>query len=160
VYDVRAGNSTYPGLGYAYASLEVGSEYLDEAVESVIDELASFTQYGPTQEELQFAKNYLTNQWPMAFDHPTSIASWVENHLLWDDKILLPEDYASLIEDITAEDVVEMIRTHWDFRNLSLIIQGPVKNTASSVEKFTLLTERLLQGEKKEFGSFPLPLHA
>lgn len=147
VYDVRAGSSSYPGLGYAYASLEAGKEYLDEAIQLVVDELKSFVENGPSDDELQFAKNYLISQWLMTFDHPSSIASWVENHLLWDDEILLPADYAKLIATVTPEDLVTFMQKWWDFSKVSLTIQGPVKNSETNKLKYQQMLKPLIQSE-------------
>jgi predicted Zn-dependent peptidase len=144
VYDVRAGSNSYPGLGYAYISLEAGKPYLDEALSLIIDETASFVANGPSEEELAFAKNYLTSQWLMTFDHPSSIAGWVESHLLWDEKGLLPEDYALLIKDITVADLVAFMAQYWDFSKMNLNIQGPLANSTSTHRKYAQILSKLL----------------
>jgi predicted Zn-dependent peptidase len=149
VYDARAGGVSYPGLGYASASMEVGCENIDEALVLMVSELKNFMTNGPTKEELDFAKNYLTSQWDMAFDHPSSIASWVEGHLLWDDKILLPDDYARLIKGITAEDIVEMIGKHWDFTKTILTIQGPLASSKEKKEEYMSLISTLTEPIQK-----------
>jgi len=143
VYDVRANASAYPGIGNGFISLEVGCEYSKEAVELAVEELDKFRSIGPTPEELTFAKNYLANQWLMAFDHPTSIASWVENHLLWDDSVHLPEDYADMISDITGADLVEVMQKYWDFSKLNLTIQGPISGLDALKKDYTKILNKL-----------------
>ena len=143
VYDVRAGTSSYPGLGYVYVSLEVGKDYLDHALSLIVNEINTFITNGPSEEELIFAKNYLTSQWLMAFDHPSSIAGWVESHLLWDDKILLPEDYAKIIQTITADDVVALMAEKWDFNKVHLSMQGPISNSAAKKLSYSQMLSKL-----------------
>lgn len=157
VYDVRAGSNSYPGLGYVYVSLESGKQNLDEALQLIIDEVASFIHSGPSEEELAFAKNYLTSQWLMTFDHPSSIAGWVESHLLWDEKGMLPEDYALLIKDVTATDIVEFMACHWDLTKTNLNIQGPITNSKVSRQNYTQMLRKL-----SEISSHPvyLPLYS
>lgn len=149
VYDVRAGGASYPGIGYASASMEVGCEYIDEALRLMVDEVRLFAETGPTTEELDFAKNYLTSQWDMAFDHPSSIASWVEGHLLWDEKIILPDDYAHLIKDITSTDIVELMEKSWDFSKTILTVQGPIAATKEKKDEYMTLINTLQKPEQK-----------
>lgn len=143
VYDVGAGGGQYPGLGYITISSQVSPERLEEVVHLIAVEVASFVSNGPTEDELSFAKNYLTNQWLMAFDHPSSITGWVEDHLLWDNNIHLPEDYARMLETIKREDIIAVMQKFWDFSKLHLVIQGPILATGSNKKKFASLLSDL-----------------
>jgi predicted Zn-dependent peptidase len=106
-------------------------------------ELETFVKNGPTAEELEFAKNFLANRWLMSFDHPSSIANWIEDELLWENKILLPEEVAKLLTKIKPDDIVELMQKYWDFSKLNLIIQGKIKDTEANQKKFTKLVENL-----------------
>lgn len=144
VYNVFASSSSVPGLGYTSVYSEVSKTNLDEVVDLIVKSLVVYTQNGPTEVELNFARNYLTNQWLMAFDHPTSIASWIEDDLLWEDKILLPEEYASLIAGVTIQDVVAVMQKYWDFSKLNLVIQGPIDTTEENYHKYLNLASELI----------------
>jgi predicted Zn-dependent peptidase len=135
VYDVSAGATVLPGIGYGYLNSEVSNAHLDQVIELMCKELVSFVKNGPTQQELDFVKNYLSNQWLMAFDHPSSIAGWIENGLLWHKKIMLPEEYIEVIKDVSVKDIVELISTYWDFSKMNLTIQGPLKTTKEHITK-------------------------
>ncbi len=139
VYHVSCGASLWPGLGYVYISCEVSNDNLDEVVALTLQELTSFMAHGPTEEELTFVKHYLANQWMMAFDHPSAIASWIENDLMWNDQVFLPEDYIKLIEDITVSDLCELMQKYWDVSKINLTIQGAVHNTAANNKKYSTL---------------------
>jgi predicted Zn-dependent peptidase len=136
IYDVSSGGSVMPGIGYGYINSEVSTEHLSQVVELTAKELATFVRNGPTDEELQFVKHYVSNQWLMAFDHPSSIASWIENGLLWNENILLPEEYISVIDTITATEIRDLIQNRWNFNKLNLTIQGPIKDGKHNHEKF------------------------
>lgn len=143
VYDVSASDSQLPGLGFADISSEVSPENLDEVIQLIAQSLATFIKTGPTQEELDFTKNYISNSWLMAFDDPDSIADWIETELLWKDKIRLPEDYIVQIKDINPQEITEIIQKNWDMNKLNLIIQGPTKNSEENKQKFTELIKIL-----------------
>jgi len=136
VYDVSAGSSQHPGLGYVYISSQVSSQNLHEVVRLIKEEIQKFIISGPTEEELIFAKNYLTNQWLMTFDHPSSITGWVEEHLLWEEKILTPEAYGDVLKSFTRQDIVSLMKKYWDFSKLQLTIQGPISSDSATIKKY------------------------
>lgn len=144
VYDVSAGAVLYPGLGFGFISAESSIENLDEVVELISKELEGFIKNGPLGQELDFSKNYLSNQWLMAFDHPSSISGWIESQLLWEKEILLPEDYSKMIEDISPKDLLEFMQKNWDLKKLQLTLQGPLSDSKESIEKYSRLIKDLV----------------
>ncbi len=136
VYDVSFGNGTYQNLGYAYIDTQVAKDKLNQVLNFIAKELWIFYENGPTEEEVEFVKNYHINRVLMSFDHPSGIADWIENDLMWEDKIYLPDEYARLVEQISLSDINQFMHKYWDFSKLNLIIQGPVKNTAVNVAKY------------------------
>ncbi|MDO8429259.1 MAG: pitrilysin family protein [Candidatus Daviesbacteria bacterium] len=143
VYNVSSGAATWPGLGYGYIGCEVSTENLDEVVSLISRELSALYKNGPTDSEIAFVKNYLNNQWLMSFDHPSAITGWMENDLLWNDKIRMPEEYIEMIKDFTAKECVEIMKKYWDFSKLVLTIQGPLKSSKENIKKFEALIQEL-----------------
>lgn len=143
VYGVSSGSAMIPGSGYGYINVQSLPENTDQVLELIVRELSSYIQTGPLEKELEFAKNYLSNQWLMAFDHPSSIAGWLENDLLWHDKILMPEDYIKLIQNITTQDLANFMQQKWDFKRLNLLIQGSVSEEKTEKEKYVQMISQL-----------------
>lgn len=136
VYDVRSTSSLLPELGYVNITSETLPQNLEEVVTLILQELKAFVKNGPTEKELEFAKNFIINGWQMAFDHPSSIAGWLEGELLWEDKVTLPEDHAKIIVPVKVSEVVEVMHKYWDFTKLQLAIQGPTRKTKESLAKY------------------------
>ncbi len=143
VYGVDMGATTYEHFAYVYISTQTAPDKVEEVMELIIKELTSFLENGPTEEELNFAKNYTVNQILMQFDHPGNIASWIEGDLLWEDKIYTPDEYAKMIERVSKKDIMNFMKKYWDFSKLNLTIQGPIENSAENIKKFTGLLEGL-----------------
>lgn len=143
VYDVRASLSMLPDLGYVSITSETLPENLEEVVRLILQELKGFVQNGPTEDELKFAKNFIIAGWQMAFDHPSSIAGWLEGELIWEKDVTLPEDHAKKIEDISVADITAMMQKYWDFNKLQLAIQGPTKKTKHSLAKYERIVKEL-----------------
>lgn len=139
VYDVGFGSSAYPLFGYCYAYCQVSPEKLDEVLELLIKEISVFYQNGPTETEVEFAKNYHINRVLMQFDHPAAIADWIEDDLMWEDKIYTPEEYAEIISKVSVEKIKQFMQKYWDFTKLNLTIQGPVEGTRENKKRYLQL---------------------
>lgn len=146
VYDVGSGASLLPGLGFVYISSEVSQRNLEEVTRLIAGELREFARTGPTEDELQFAKNFLANQWLMVFDHPSSIAGWIEGDLLWEKKVLMPEEVIKMMMQIKVSDIVGMMQKYWDFSKLQMTIQGPVKKTPVNMQKYSQIIKEIKNG--------------
>lgn len=143
VYGVTASDVFWPGAGYAYIDSEVAPEHLDEVISLIIAQLKKFVVEGPSEDELEFTKHYLSNQWLMAFDNPAAISNWVEGEFLWRDKIRLPEEYIELINKLYVSDIKQVMQEHWNVKQLNLILQGPLQNTKENKDKYTQMLEPL-----------------
>ena len=141
VYGVSAGVAGVPGINAINISSETGPDNLDEVVRLITAELIAFVDKGLIEKELAFAKYFMENQWLMSFDHPSSIASWIGHELLWKKKIHLPEDSIEELNSINNKFLLDLMKKHWDFGKLNLVIQGPVDE--SSKEKYDMMIEKL-----------------
>jgi predicted Zn-dependent peptidase len=146
VYYVSFGFASYETFGYGVVTSQVVRENLDQVLELIIKELQGFIAHGPTEEELQFAKNYSSNRALMQFDHPAAIASWIEGDLIWEDEIMMPEEYEKVINSITKKDVMEMMGKYWKLEQINLTIQGPIESSKENVEKYSQLLDVLVPG--------------
>ena len=143
LYSVSAGQSVLPGLGYVHITSQVPPKHIEEVAGLIVGEVKKFLEDGPGLAELEFAKNFLTNQWAMAFDHPSSIANWIEGDLLWEDKIRLPEDYSAILKNLKPKDLTRLMKKHWDCSLVNLTLQGSIKNSATNIKKYTSLLKTL-----------------
>jgi len=143
VYGINAGSYTINGLGYTAITSESSQEHLEEVISLIVQELSTFIKNGPTEEELKVTKDFLSNQWLMSFDHPSSIANWIEGDLVWENKIHMPEEMIALIQSTTIKDLVDLMNKHWDFKKVNLVIQGGMKNTAENVKKYSEILKKL-----------------
>ncbi len=142
VYGVSAGTAGIPGINSINISSETGIENLEEVVRLITAELIAFVDKGLTEKELEFAKYFMENQWLMSFDHPSSIASWIGHELLWKQTIRLPEDSIEELKGIDNKFLLNIMKKHWDFGKLNLVIQGPVNE--DDKEKYEQMISKLI----------------
>ncbi len=143
VYSVGFGSSMYPEFGYVGCYSQVVLQNLEEVITLISKEMKAFIEKGPTEEELRFAKNYRVNRVLMEFDHPSSIASWIEGDLVWENKMYTPEEVAEIIESVTLDEINQFMKKNWDLSKLNLVIQGPIKNTKENIKKYSELVKDL-----------------
>ncbi len=79
----------------------------------------------------------------MTFDHPSSIANWIEGDLVWENKINMPEEMIAMIESTTCEDLTNLMQKYWDFKKVNLVIQGATRNTKENMDKYSKILEKL-----------------
>lgn len=143
VYSVGLSGGSYETFGYIDIFTQASAENLDEVLSLLVSELKSFLEFGPIDQEVTFAVNYHINKVLMTFDHPSSIAEWVEDDLMWENRIFSPEEYAKIIEKVDKKMIIEFVKKYWDLSKINLTVQGPIENSKENVEKYSEMVEQL-----------------
>jgi zinc protease len=126
-YDV--GGSVTAGAGAAPGAFQVvlGVEAKDKdaALALVRKELGTFLEEGPTAQELEDARKYLTASLPGAWETNENVAAY----LLEARRYGLGMDHAAkfhrAVSAMTREDVLRAARKHVDLKNLTTVVVGP-----------------------------------
>jgi zinc protease len=128
-------SNLYP---YQHGSVFIGNvatknEALGRSLTVIQDELGRLADEGPSQEELDSAKAYLTGAYALRFESSTSIAS----QLLWIQIEDLGIDYVSkrnaLVEAVTMGDIKRVAkRLLAPDRLLTTIVGRPVEPAATA----------------------------
>ena len=132
VYSVFSSLQPMEHGGILYGGAATMNERAAETIEVVRQQLARMAEEGPTQEELEEAKTYLTGSYPLGFDSNTSIAS----RLLAIQQDDLGIDYVNrrndLIEAVTPEDAKRVARRIIDPDQLVVTVVGQPEGVAST----------------------------
>jgi zinc protease len=107
------------------ASVGTRADQADASLKVIQDEWRKMRDGGPTQEELDDAKQYLTGAWPLRFTSTSSIA----DILLAVQRDKLGLDYIDkrndLINAVTLEQAQAFSKQLYDADNLVVVIVGP-----------------------------------
>lgn len=124
-YSVGTGLAPYDAGAMMMASVGTRADQAEESLKVIRDEWRKIRDGGPTQEELNDAKQYLTGAWPLRFTSTGSIA----DILLAVQRDNLGLDYIdkrnSLIEAVTLDQARDFARSFYDPDNLVVVIVGP-----------------------------------
>jgi zinc protease len=129
-YSVGTGMAPYDAGAAMMASVGTRADQAEASLQVIRDEWRKMRDSGPTQEELNDAKQYLTGAWPLRFTSTGSIA----DTLLAVQRDNLGLDYIdkrnSYIESVTLEQAKALSKKLYEPENLVVVVVGPDPSAA------------------------------
>ena len=123
IYSYGAGHED-TGLFAVYTALNRETER--QALETICRVVADFTQNGPSQEELDRAREQSKANVLMGMESTQARMSHMGRSLLFTDEIFTPEDIIAAYDSVTREDVIQLAQEIFQFDQLSLSAVGRV----------------------------------
>jgi hypothetical protein len=105
-------------------SVATRADAIRQTVQVVKDTMANFAANGPTQQELDDAKTYLTGSFPLAFASNGGTASQLGTFLRQNLDIGYVARRNSLIQAVTLDDVKRVAKRLFDPSRLTVVIGG------------------------------------
>lgn len=134
-YSVGTSMSPYDAGGIMIASVGTRADQAEESLKVIRDEWRKIRDEGPTEEEVDDAKQYLTGAWPLRFTSTRSIA----DILVAVQRDNLGLDYIdkrnSLIESVTLEQARDLSKRLYDPDNLVVVVVGPDPAAAAAAAR-------------------------
>ena len=127
-YYVGADNDTSTDAGYFKVKAGVNNEKIYEAIKVVMDELRKIKDNGITEEELQRAKDNISGSMALGLEHSDAVANAYAGPILFEDKVLTPEEELVKIKKVTLEEVHQVAKEVFDNKKLNLAVIGPFKD--------------------------------
>ncbi len=92
--------------------LQTRNEAADEAVKEAIDEIKKYVNSGPTEEELEDAKRYITGSFPLKIDTNGEIADYLAFAAFYGLGKNYLNEFPKLINAVSLEDVKRVIKEY------------------------------------------------
>lgn len=131
-YSVSTSLAPYDAGSLMFGSVGTRADQADTSIAIIRDEWKKMREAGPTQKELDDAKQYLTGAWPLRFTTNGSIAEI----LLAVQRDNLGLDYIDkrngLIEAVTLADAKRAAKRIYDPEGLTVVIVGPSPKSSSA----------------------------
>ena len=105
-------------------SVATRADAVRQTMQVVKDTLADFAANGPTQQELDDAKTYLTGSFPLAFASNGGIASQLGTFQRQDLDIGYVARRNALIQAVTLDDVKRVAKRLFDPARLTVVVGG------------------------------------
>jgi zinc protease len=123
-YGVSTSLSSYNKASVMQGSVATRADAIRQTVQVVKDTMANFAANGPTQQELDDAKTYLTGSFPLAFASNSGTASQLGTFLRQNLDIGYVARRNSLIQAVTLDDVKRVAKRLYDPSRLTVVIGG------------------------------------
>lgn len=108
-------------------TLQTKNDRADDAIKEVLDEVRKFVDEGPTEQELEDAKRYLTGSFPLKIDTNDEIAGYLvfaAFHNLGKDYL---NRFKEMVESVTLEDVKKVIKKYIHPDKFTIVVVKKVK---------------------------------
>jgi zinc protease len=127
-YSVYTYLADFDHAGLFAGGASTSNERVQEALDVMLSEISRMGEEGPTQEELDKAKRYLTGSYPLRFDSSTKIARQLVEIQLADLGIDYIDKRNDLIEKVTLEDVKRVSQRLFTVKPTVITVGQPESN--------------------------------
>jgi zinc protease len=135
-YGVSTSLTAYNKAAVMQGSVATRANAIRQTVQVVKATLADFAKNGPTQQELDDAKTYLTGSFPLAFASNSGTAAQLGTFLRQNLDIGYVTRRNALIQAVTLADVKRVARRLFDPERLTVVIGGsPADGRAPQVPR-------------------------
>ena len=125
-YSVYSYGACHEDVGLFAVYTALGKELEGEALRTVMDVLRTFRQDGPTEEELNLAREQSKSSVLMGMESTTARMNHMARSTLYQDHIMTQEEIVAAYDAVTREDVLALARRTLDFGRMSLSAVGKV----------------------------------
>jgi zinc protease len=126
-YDISTDVPALRKAGLIEGTVATRADAMNQTLAAVRDTMTKFSAEGPTQQELDDAKTYLTGSYPLSFSSNAGIAGQLSAF----QRAGMPVDYVakrnSLINAITLDDVKRVAKKYFDPKRMTVVVAGTMK---------------------------------
>ncbi len=126
-YYVGADSENNTDTGVFAASAGVNNDKTMEAIKVIMEEFYKIKEKGITSEELQHAKDQIEGSMAISLENSMTIAQSYAWPILFENKVLTPEEELGKIKSVTLDDVSAVAKDTFDNKKLNLSLIGPFK---------------------------------
>ena len=124
-YSIGTGLYTLEQAAFLFGSVGTSADTREQTLQVIKETMKNLTQEGPTLEEVEAAKSYLTGSYALGFSNSIAIArrlSGLQQYGLGAD---YPERRPDLIDRVTQEDVARLAKELLDGPKPTIVSVGP-----------------------------------
>lgn len=131
-YNVYAQYAPARLAGYFLVELQSQNVRIREALAVVREELVRLRRERVPEEELARARSYLVGSFPLRMDTAADVSDLLVAIERFDLGLDYPARFRRAVSAVTADDVLQAVRTHWDPDGMSLVLVGNLREAGIS----------------------------
>jgi Predicted Zn-dependent peptidases len=127
-YYIHSGSEPFSETGYVYtrAGLTVDTQKINEAIKVIIDEHQKVAGGDLKDEEIKKAKEMIKGQLILSMEDSHNLASFVGRKLIFEGKIVKPEEIIKKIDTITKEEIIDLAKKLFVKKKFNLVLLSPI----------------------------------
>jgi len=127
-YYIHSGSEPFSETGYVYtrAGLTVNARKINEAIKVILGEHENISSGKFKEEEMKKAKEIVKGKLILSLEDSHDLASFVGRKLIFEGKIVKPEEVIKKIDAITKEEIINLAKKLFVKEKLNLALLSPV----------------------------------
>ena len=110
------------------ANISTRKDQADEALEVLQSTISEFSNNGPSEAELKFAKKNITGGFPLRIDSNRKISGYLSVIGFYGLPLSYLDEFNKKIESVTVEDIRDAFRRRINVNNFITVLVGPVED--------------------------------
>ena len=123
-YSVFSAFSLLKQKGPFFIGLQTGKENSDEAIEVMVNTVNEYIKNGPSEEELEIAKQGIVGGFALRLDSNSKILENLAQIVFYDLPLDYLDNWTLRIQAVTLDDVKKVLKERVDLNSSSLIVVG------------------------------------
>ena len=123
-YSVFSAFSLLKQKGPFFIGLQTGKENSDEAIEVMVNTVSEYIKNGPSEEELEIAKQGIIGGFALRLDSNSKILENLAQIVFYDLPLDYLDNWTLRIQAVTLDDVKKVLKERVDLNSSSLIVVG------------------------------------
>jgi predicted Zn-dependent peptidase len=134
-YYIHSGSEPFSETGYVYtrAGLTVDAKKINEAIKVIIDEHQKIAEGELKDEEVKKAKEMVKGRLILSLEDTHDLASFVGRKLIFEGKIVEPQEVIKKIDVITKEEIIDLAKKLFVKEKFNLALLSPLKEEEISL---------------------------
>ena len=130
-YYIQSSTETFDDTGYVYtrAGLNVDIKKINEAIKIILNEHQKIVENKIEDKELIKAKEMIKGRLILSLEDSNSLASFVGRKLMFENKLITPEEVIAKIDQVTKNQVVNLAKKLFVKEKLNLAVIGPFEDS-------------------------------
>jgi predicted Zn-dependent peptidase len=127
-YYIHSGSEPFSETGYVYtrAGLTVDAKKINEALKVIIDEHQKIATGELKDEEIKKAKEMVKGRLILSLEDTHDLASFVGRKLIFEGKIVEPQEVIKKIDAITKEEIIDLAKKLFVKEKFNLALLSPI----------------------------------
>jgi predicted Zn-dependent peptidase len=127
-YYIHSGSEPFSETGYVYtrAGLTVDAKKINEALKVIIDEHQKIATGELKDEEVKKAKEMVKGRLILSLEDTHDLASFVGRKLIFEGKIVEPQEVIKKIDVITKEEIIDLAKKIFVKEKFNFALLGPI----------------------------------